>query len=86
MKDFAVSREFLETCLRDANLVRFQFDQHVFDLQNLLNDAPSLPNILKYAYNWGYGAGQDNPNGYCDEVERDRCIADLLGDGDDNDE
>lgn len=33
---------------------------------------------LREAYEWGYGDGQNNPNGYSDKKERDACVNELL--------
>ena len=33
---------------------------------------------LGYAYDWGYSDGQNNPNGYSDKEDRDKCVAELL--------
>lgn len=33
---------------------------------------------LREIYEWGYVGGQNNPNGYIDEEDRDRCVNDLL--------
>lgn len=33
---------------------------------------------LRKAYEWGYGDGQNNPNGYSDKKERDACVNELL--------
>lgn len=30
------------------------------------------------AYEWGYGDGQNSPNGYSDKEDRDKCVAELL--------
>ena len=30
------------------------------------------------AYEWGYGDGQQSPNGYSDKEDRDKCVAELL--------
>jgi len=32
---------------------------------------------LRDAYEWGYGDGQNNLNGYSSKVERDECITQL---------
>lgn len=32
---------------------------------------------LAEAYEWGYGDGQNSPNGYSDEADRDKCVAEL---------
>jgi hypothetical protein len=32
---------------------------------------------VKDAYEWGYGDGQNNPNGYSSEKDRDACVAKL---------
>ncbi|MEN1773256.1 hypothetical protein AAIH29_14450 [Pseudomonas aeruginosa] len=33
---------------------------------------------LREAYEWGYGDGQNSPNGYSDKKERDACVNELL--------
>jgi hypothetical protein len=35
---------------------------------------------LKEAYEWGYSDGQNNPNGYSEDEERDRVVAMLIYD------
>lgn len=37
-----------------------------------------VPELLREIYEWGYVGGQNNPNGYIDEQDRDHCINDLL--------
>lgn len=37
-----------------------------------------LPEKLGDAYEWGYCDGQNNPNGYSDAEDRDKCVADLM--------
>lgn len=37
-----------------------------------------LPVKLADAYEWGYGDGQNNPNGYSSKEERDKCVTDLM--------
>jgi multidrug resistance efflux pump len=36
-----------------------------------------IDQAIKDAYEWGYGDGQNNPNGYSSEKERDKCAAEL---------
>ena len=36
-----------------------------------------IDQAIKDAYEWGYGDGQNNPNGYSSEKERDKCLAEL---------
>lgn len=33
---------------------------------------------LGEAYEWGYGDGQNAPNGYSEKEDRDKCVAELL--------
>lgn len=40
--------------------------------------APAEAERLREAYEWGYGDGQNNPNGYSDKKERDACVNELL--------
>ncbi|AUG88557.1 hypothetical protein [Pseudomonas phage TC6] len=37
-----------------------------------------LPGWLRSIYEWGYVGGQNNPNGYIDEEDRDKCVNDIL--------
>lgn len=37
-----------------------------------------LPEKLADAYEWGYGDGQNSPNGYSSKEDRDKCVADLM--------
>lgn len=37
-----------------------------------------LPEKLGGAYEWGYGDGQNSPNGYSSKEDRDKCVADLM--------
>ena len=37
-----------------------------------------LPEKLGDAYEWGYGDGQNSPNGYSSKEDRDKCVADLM--------
>ena len=37
-----------------------------------------LAGKLGEAYQWGYGDGQNNPNGYGDKADRDNCVAEML--------
>ena len=48
---------------------------HAKDLQQRLTVAEQK---LGYAYDWGYSDGQNNPNGYSDKEDRDKCVAELL--------
>lgn len=43
-------------------------------LQQRLTDAEKK---LGEAYEWGYSDGQNCPNGYSDEKDRDKCVAEL---------
>lgn len=47
---------------------------HVTRLQA---ELAALKSKLGEAYEWGYGDGQNNPNGYSSEADRDKCIAEL---------
>lgn len=50
-------------------------------LQLRLNTAEQrnvkLSMSLKVAYQWGYGDGQNNPNGYSSNADIEACVADL---------
>lgn len=37
-----------------------------------------LPEKLGDAYEWGYGEGQNSPNGYSSKEDRDKCVTDLM--------
>lgn len=37
-----------------------------------------LPEKLGDAYEWGYGDGQNSPNGYSSKEDRDKCVAGLM--------
>lgn len=37
-----------------------------------------LPGWLRSIYEWGYVGGQNNPNGYIDEEDRDKWVNDIL--------
>lgn len=37
-----------------------------------------LPEKLGDAYEWGYGDGQNSPNGYSSKEDRDKCVTDLM--------
>ncbi len=52
-----------------------QLLQEVSALRAKLSD---LPGWLRSIYEWGYGDGQNNPNGYSDKKERDACVNELL--------
>ena len=51
------------------------------DLQQRLADAERRNDAaeasLKAAYDWGYGDGQNNPNGYANDADRNECAAAL---------
>lgn len=47
----------------------------IVDLQQRLTVSEQR---LGEAYEWGYGDGQNAPNGYSDKEDRDKCIAELL--------
>lgn len=38
----------------------------------------SLEEVLANAYEWGYGDGQNSPNGYSCEDDRNKCVAEQL--------
>ncbi|MER1013934.1 hypothetical protein AAA583_23105 [Pseudomonas aeruginosa] len=44
----------------------------------LLSPSQAEAERLREAYEWGYGDGQNNPNGYSDKKERDACVNELL--------
>lgn len=37
-----------------------------------------LETLASEAYEWGYGDGQNSPNGYSDKKDRDSCVAALV--------
>jgi hypothetical protein len=37
-----------------------------------------LETLASEAYEWGYGEGQNSPNGYSDKEDRDSCVASLV--------
>lgn len=45
---------------------------------SLPSPAQAEAEQLREAYEWGYGDGQSNPNGYSDKKERDACVNKLL--------
>lgn len=54
-------------------------------LRDQLRPVPSLSlmaqhvgNLLREAYEEGYGDGQNSPNGYSSKDKRDKCVADIL--------
>lgn len=52
-----------------------KIDREVAALRAKLSD---LPGWLRVAYSWGYIGGQNNPNGYLDEENRDNCVNEIL--------
>ncbi|EPD2614075.1 hypothetical protein ACR9D1_001539 [Pseudomonas aeruginosa] len=44
----------------------------------LLSPSQAEAERLREAYEWGYGDGQNSPNGYSDKKERDACVNELL--------
>lgn len=51
-------------------------------LHNELAEAQQRLTVVEQrlgdAYEWGYGDGQNAPNGYSDKEDRDKCVAELL--------
>ena len=37
-----------------------------------------LETLASEAYEWGYGDGQNSPNGYSDKEDRDGCVSSLV--------
>lgn len=52
-----------------------KIDREVAALRAKLSD---LPGWLRDIYEWGYVGGQNNPNGYIDEEDRDKWVNDIL--------
>ncbi|ATG86286.1 hypothetical protein [Pseudomonas phage K4] len=69
-------RQFVLASDYDALAVEAQtLKEEVAELRAKLSN---LPGWLREIYEWGYVGGQNNPNGYIDEEDRDRCVNDLL--------
>lgn len=65
-------RHVVETEYDDAQFVS------VADYDALQHRLTVAERRLGYAYEWGYGDGQNSPNGYSEKEDRDKCIAELL--------
>ena len=54
----------------------------LIDLQQRLTVAEQWAGVmvtkLGDAYEWGYGDGQNSPNGYSSKEDRDKCVTDLM--------
>lgn len=74
--DAALGREAALTDHLDAALrqVKANWDYAQYKQQRLTVAEQRLGD----AYEWGYGDGQNSPNGYSDKEDRDKCIAELL--------
>lgn len=44
----------------------------------LREELAAIKKKLGDAYEWGYSDGQNCPNGYSDEKDREKCVAELL--------
>lgn len=74
----AALREELDAESRGADRAAeslLQWRRDCLDLQQRLTVAEQK---LGDAYEWGYGDGQQSPNGYSDKEDRDKCVAELL--------
>ena len=64
------SNELGFACMSAGEVIRHQADE-------LVQLRASFKTLLADAYEWGYGDGQNNPNGYSSKKDRDDCIDQL---------